>query len=408
MGADGSTSSGSGPEPAQVARSGARPKLIAIAGRTFVLALALVAGVWLLDRIWPAVMALVIALVLFGTFNPLVRYLERHRWRRGWGTAAVCFALLLVISGLALATMPALWHQVTELIRNLPRLQSKVASLAARYSLTKELAGGVKNLDLASVASGAALQAFAFSSQAATTIGYAVTSLVLAIYFLVNPALPRDVVFALTPRRHHVRLARILRELEIIVGGYVRGQMITSAAIFAFTVALLFVLRVPNGLALAAFAALADVIPFVGGLLAITPAALAAITRGPWTVVAVVGGIALYQELESRLIVPRVYGRVLRLSPPAVILALLVGGELMGILGALLALPVAASIRMIIHELRVELPGESPEVSGRRRAEDIQLEQEYQQRAAGAPLEKAAEVAVALADATRDRQTSPA
>jgi hypothetical protein len=68
----------------------------------------------------------------------------------------------------------------------------------------------------------------------------------------------------------------------------------------------------------------------------------------------------LYQEFESRILVPRVYGRVLRLAPAIVLVALLVGGTLAGILGALLALPIAAGVQMLIHELRVDLPGGVP------------------------------------------------
>ena len=74
----------------------------------------------------------------------------------------------------------------------------------------------------------------------------------------------------------------------------------------------------------------------------------------------VAGAMFLYQEFESRILVPRVYGRMLRLSPAIVLVALLVGGTLLGILGALLALPVAAGLQMIVRELRVELPGEGP------------------------------------------------
>jgi hypothetical protein len=72
----------------------------------------------------------------------------------------------------------------------------------------------------------------------------------------------------------------------------------------------------------------------------------------------VLGLMVLYQEFESRILVPRVYGRVLRLPPAVVLVALLVGGTLAGILGALLALPIAAGLQMVIKELRVELPGE--------------------------------------------------
>ena len=378
------------------------PRTVAVAGKTFALAVGIVAGVWILEKIWPIVMALVVGLVLFGTFHPLIRYLETKGWGRAWATGALCVVTVAVATGLGLVILPALWEQVGGLIKNLPKLQERAADLAGGLPLTHAFAPQIRHLKLGSLASGsAATQVFEVSTRMLTWVGYGATALVLAIYFLVEPGHIETVAFSLTPRRHHLRLARVLRESEIIVGGYVRGQLITSAAIFVFALALLSILRVPNALSLAAFAGLTDVLPFVGGLLATTPAALAAISKGPWVVGAVVVAMAVYQEIESRLIVPRVYGRVLRLSPPAVILALLVGGELMGIMGALLALPAAASIRMLITELRVELPGDAQKAQ-ELRAKDSVVERTLELRAAGEPVEAAAEIAHQLAEQTAE------
>jgi predicted PurR-regulated permease PerM len=389
--------------------SNERPRLVAIAARSFALGLGVVAGIWLLAKVWPTLLALVVSLVLFGTFNPLVKALVRRGWRRGWATGAVVMSVLLVATGLALATMPSLWGQVVDLARQLPALQAEVAGYAQRIPLTRDLAPSIRQIKLGGLVSGAmAGQVIQVSSRVLTGIGYAATALVLAIYFLANPSHPQHVVFALTPRRHHVRLARVLRELQVIVGGYVRGQLVTSAAIFVFALVLLSVLRVPNALALAAFAGLTDVLPFVGGLLATTPAALSAIQRGPWVVFTVVGAMAVYQEIESRLIVPRVYGRVLRLSPPAVILSLLIGGELMGIMGALLALPFAASIRMLIAELRVHLPGERAEPVRTATARDSEDEELYAERAAAATIAESATIAGEIVDEKREGEPPPA
>jgi predicted PurR-regulated permease PerM len=386
------------PEPGEE-RGPKAVRIFAISGRTFALAAAIVGGVWLLERIWPILMALVVGLVLFGTFHPVIRYLEGKGWGRGGATAALCAASLLLLTGLALLILPSLWAQVSSLFRDLPKLQANAAALAARFPMTKSFAPQISHLKLGSLATGSLGQVVDLSSRMLAGLGYAVTALVLAIYFLIEPAHIQTVAFSLTPRNHHVRLARILQQTEVIVGGYVRGQLITSAAMFVFALALLSALRVPNALALAAFAAITDVLPFVGGLLATTPAALAAVVKGPWVVLAVVVAMGFYQEVESRLIVPRVYGRVLRLSPPAVIVALLIGGELMGILGALLALPVAATIVMLITELRVELPGEAKQVDDLRALDEV-VEREFELRTAGEPVEAAAEVAHRLAEQT--------
>jgi predicted PurR-regulated permease PerM len=162
------------------------------------------------------------------------------------------------------------------------------------------------------------------------------------------------------PRHHHIKLAKILLELKVIVGGYMRGQLITSLSIGLFVFALLTALGAANALPIALFAALTDILPFVGGYVASTPVVIAVSPHGTSVTLIVVGVMLLYQEFESRILVPRVYGRVLRLPPAVVLVALLVGGTLGGVLGALLALPITAGIRMLIHELRFDLPGDMP------------------------------------------------
>ena len=147
--------------------------------------------------------------------------------------------------------------------------------------------------------------------------------------------------------------------LEAIVGGYIRGQVVTSVLIAIFTFVLLTVLGVPNALALAAFAGFTDVIPFVGGVLATAPAALASLSRGTGLTIAVLVLMVAYQEFESRFLIPRIYGKTLKLPSAGVLVALLVGGRLGGVFGALFALPIAAAIVSIVKELRVELPGDA-------------------------------------------------
>lgn len=388
------------PSPPATGDDASRPRFsVAIAGRTLAAAAAIVAGVWVLERIWPVVVALIVGLVLFGTCQPLVRHLEKRGWRRSWATLALCAAILLAGVGLGVMILPPLWTQVTSLVRDLPKFQERAAALAERFAATQSFGPEIRHLKIGTLAGRALTEVYDVSSRVLAWFGYTVTALVLAVYFLIDPEHVQTIAFSLTPRRHHLRLARVLREAESIVGGYVRGQLITSAAIFVFALGLFSLLRIPNALSLAAFACLADVVPFIGGLLAILPAALAAIDRGPWTVVAVVASMAVYQEIESRVIVPRVYGRVLRLSSPAVILSLLIGGELMGIVGALLAIPAAATIRMLITELRVELPGDDHEARVLR-AKDSVAEHELEVRAAGEPVEEAAAIARAIAEET--------
>jgi hypothetical protein len=184
--------------------------------------------------------------------------------------------------------------------------------------------------------------------------------------------------------------------LETIVGGYLRGQVITSVCMAAFTFVLLLASGIPNPLAIAIFAGAADVLPYLGAFLSVGAVAAAA-TSGPVILVIVTGLMLLYEEFESRFILPKVYGRELRLPAPVILLSLLTGGVLMGVIGALLALPLAAAGLMLIEELRVELPGQQAQ------AEDLELkerdhlnEEEYVRRAEGLSAEMASQIAVEI------------
>jgi predicted PurR-regulated permease PerM len=175
-------------------------------------------------------------------------------------------------------------------------------------------------------------------------------------------------------------------------------------AVFVF--ALLTVCRVPNAIALATFAGLADVLPYIGVFLSVGPAVLAALAVGPAIAVAVLVAMVTYEEFESRFLVPRIYGHALRLPSSIVLLALLAGGTLLGIVGAFLALPVAAGLRMLVEELRVALPGE--QIDDRKlRARDDRAEREYEQRTEGVPAQQAAAIAVEIAVERRDEDGGP-
>src|SRR5204862_3751327 len=120
-------------------------------------------------------------------------------------------------------------------------------------------------------------------------------------------------LFAVVPRSHHIRLSRVMMNLETIVGAYIRGQMITSVLMALFTFALLTACRVENALALAVLAGVADVLAYIGAFVSVGSAVVAALSRGPAVAGVVLLLMLAYEEFESRVLVPRVYGRALRL-----------------------------------------------------------------------------------------------
>jgi len=332
---------------------------IEIAPKTIFLLLGVAAGVWMLGQLTAVLAVITVGLVLVGTFDPLVAWLERRGLRRGGSLVIVFVIAAVVLAGVVLLMVPPLVAQFIHLLEDLPKMRTRVIASLREYSWAKSMIKAIQDLPLDTLGARAGSAALGYSTKLFEFIAYGLSTLFFAIYLLADPMRSKGLIYAVTPRHHHVKLAKILLELKVIVGGYMRGQLITSLSISAFVFVLLTVLGAENALAIALFAGLTDIIPFVGGYIASTPVVIAVTPQGTTTTLIVLGIMVVYQEFESRILVPRVYGRVLRLPPAVVLIALLVGGTLAGILGALLALPIAAGLQMVARELRVELPGES-------------------------------------------------
>jgi len=372
-----------------------------IAPRSIAWILATIVGVWLFLQLRAIALLLVVALVFAGTFNPLVEWMERRGLKRVYALTLLFVALLLVTSLLLFLTVPPLIEQLAQIVRDAPRHREQLIALLQQRDFTAPLARAVQNAGLEQAFARIESDLVGYSPRAVVALGWAVTTLFLSFYLLADGKRTQGALYAIVPRDYHMRLARILQNLEAIVGGYMRGQLITSAAIGVFTFLLLVIFKVPNALSIALFAALVDVIPFIGGLLATVPAVLSALSRGLPVGIVVLVILFVYQELENRILVPRVYGQVLRLSPTMVVLALLAGGILHGVIGALLALPIAAGLQMMLQELRVEMPGDDSD-DRLAHARDAKTEATYERMSAGATAPEAGQIARNLAHVLRD------
>jgi predicted PurR-regulated permease PerM len=369
---------------------------IEISPRTLLLILLAIAAVWLVIQLWTVFVVLLVALVLVGTFDPLVGWLERRGLKRGRALALIFLVVAVSLAAILLVTIPPLVAQLQHIVEDAPSERRKVISFLNQYRWASPFVKAIRAVPLDDLVVRAGNVLLGYSGEILTAIGYAVTTVFLALYLLADPGRAQALVYMMVPRHHHVKLASILLKLKQIVGGYMRGQVITSIAITIFTFSLLSAFKVEDALAIAMFAGLTDVIPFIGGYVASAPAILAVSGQGAPSMLIVTAAMFLYQEFESRILVPRVYGRVLRLSPALVLVALLVGGTLLGILGALLALPVAAGLQMIVRELRVELPGES-HIADAVRQRDDKAEAIYEKLSANEPVEHAVQIAGQLA-----------
>ena len=372
-----------------------------ISPRSIAWILATIVGVWLFLQLRAIVLLVVVALVFAGTFNPLVEWMERRGIKRLYALTLLFFALLLATSLLIFLTVPPLLEQLAQIVRDAPHQREQLIALLQQRDFTAPLARALQHAGMEQTFTHIENSLVGYTPEILTALGWAVTTLFLAFYLLADGKRMQGTVYAIVPRHYHMRLARILQNLEAIVGGYMRGQLITSVAVGVFTYLLLVICGVPNALSLALFAAVVDVIPFIGALLATAPAVLVALSQGLPTGLVVLVALFIYQEFESRVLIPKVYGRSLRLAPATVVLALLAGGVLLGVMGALLALPIAAGLQMMVSELRVDLPGDD---SADRVADarDARTEATYERMSAGATAPEAGRIAKNLAHEIRN------
>lgn len=364
--------------------------------RSIISVIALAAGLWLIVQVWPILLLVIVALVLAGTVSSLVTWLERHHVARAVALGLVLLALVGAVAGLGALVIPALVTQVAGLVTTAPAIQLRLAAYLASVPGLAGTATAVHDASVEGVLAPLSGYALLLASAAAQVVILSLTSVVLAFYLLADQERVKGFAFALLPRRFHLRAARILVDMETVVGGYVRGQALTSLLMGLVVYATLWVAGTPNAVAIAVFAALADLVPFVGALLILAPAVLATLPLGLVPAAAVAGVILVYLQVESNLLIPRIYGQTLRLSPFAVVVALLIGGQLLGIVGALLALPLAAGLRVVIEQLRIELPGEHSGEAAQR-VQDARAEAHYALQTAGVSALDAAELATSMA-----------
>ena len=367
--------------------------------KSLLIVLSLLGALWLVVHALPVLLVLVAALMLVGALNPAVAWLERRKTPRFAAISIVFGAGVLIAVGLAMITVPTVIAQVRDLVEHEAEIRAKIADYVEQWPAMGTLAAGIRDVRYAELFKTSQGMLLTAGKVGIGIIAYSFAAIFLAFYIMIDHDRLRGALFAVVPRSHHIRLSRILLNLGAIVGGYIRGQLLTCVLMGVFILVLLFACGVPNALAIAAFGGLMDLLPYIGIFLTMGPAVLAAWGQGPVVAGIVFALMLVYEELESRVLVPVVYGRALRLPSSVVLFSLILGTTLAGIAGALLALPLAAAVLMLVEELRVELPGEAilPEDVAQQRA-DYRVEKEYERRAENLPAEEASAVAVEISE----------
>lgn len=297
----------------------------------------------------------VVAVFLAVALDPVVVWLDAHRIRRGVAAPLIALGLAAVLVGFLYVGGQSLVEQGQMLGGRIAELEQAVADRIPQplLSMLPTSADGGFQIGTYMAAVGQALVNGLLSLAVA---------LILTIYLLLDGRRTYAWLVAFAPHHQRARVHATGLEARKAILAYVRGNVITSifAAVFVFVS--LEALHVPATLLLALLAGICDFLPVLGFILSATPAVLLALTRSTLVAVVVLGLFIAYHTAENYYIGPKVYGRELRLSSLAVIAAFIVGAELAGVVGALIALPLAAIYPAVESQwLADQLPEEAVE-----------------------------------------------
>jgi len=320
---------------------------IAIPSATIIKVFAALIIAYALYVLWPLVSLVFLALFLAVTLDSFVDRLCAMGMKR-WLSLWVVIGGMGIALGVGLALLvPAMINQVACFSQHIPQMRED--------ALNQLPTDGWIRLNIEHLldnASWAETQAWFGSFMSAGGIALGGLSqillvLVIALYLLIDGGKSYEWLLAFFSPFQRRKLRNTSKEISKVIFGYVSGQVITSVLVMIFTFSVLSVLRVPGALTLAILAGVLDILPILGFIISTVPAVLLALTVTPKTAASVLTLYLLFHVFENYFIVPKVYGKSLRMSTLTVLLGLLAGTLLAGIPGALAALPVIASYAAI-------------------------------------------------------------
>ncbi len=314
--------------------------------RGIIVAVLAVVAVLMLVELWPIIVIVVTSFIFMAALLPYVEWLVARGVPRVGAVALIMLSILVVIVGLAALVVPAMIDEFTDLRDNLPEDARDMEDFLDDFGIHVNLEDRARDVDWGRVISGET--AIDYGQQALSVVFTLITIFVLTSYLLADTPRMSRFVYQFVPPGREPEMDRWLGALRAVVGGYIRGQLITTACIAVFTFTVLTAAGVPNAIAFAILAGFVDIIPIVGAVIAVVMPTLAAFQESPEQALIVVVALLLYQQFEDRVLAPRVYGSTLNLPPVIVLVAVLVGGQLFGIPGVLLALPAAAVARVAL------------------------------------------------------------
>jgi predicted PurR-regulated permease PerM len=321
-------------------------------------------GLLLVYEVRRVIVWIVIAAFFATALHPLVSWLERRvRWVKRWlATLVVYVVVFAVLAGLVALFVVPLVREGTQLAAQLPDMirdaragRGPVGGLLQRFHVVNWVQDHSSQIQ--SYVSGLGGSTLSFVKGAATTIAGIVTIFVLSYLMVLEAPRLIDAFLALFSAERAERIRRVGGDCARTITGYITGNLLISVICGLLTYVVLLILGVPFAGLIALFVAIADLIPLVGATLGAIVAVLGGFTHSITAGIVVLVFFVLYQQLENHLLQPVILARTVQLNPLVVLVSILIGVELAGILGALLAIPVAGMVQIIARDVWDERSG---------------------------------------------------
>ena len=319
-------------------------------------------GLLLLWTIQDVVFLLFLAILLATAIEPQVNRLRRGPFGRGSGALVVYTAIVVIIALPTVIFAQSLFAQIDRSVATIPEVVANLRPFAEQLRPQALSNSAVQAVDRFAVAVESPAPAepesvVELGTSAVIHVLEAITVVFLSFYWLVERATIKRAVLRLVPPQRAKNVNAVWLEVEEKLGGWVRGQLLVMAVMGVMAGVGFYVIGLPNPLLLAILAALGELIPLIGPLLGFAPAVIVALIVDPPLALVVIVYALIIQQIEGNILVPRIMGHTVGVSPLTVVLGILIGSILYGLPGAFLAIPVAGAIQVIVtHALGMEGP----------------------------------------------------
>lgn len=318
------------------------PRKIDISHRTIVFIALFALSVWLLYLIRDLLLLLFVALIFTSALSPAVNFFVRLKLPKAVGILITYILVFSVVGGILAGILPPLVEQTGRLITTLPAL------LAEKFNLTN-FDKTIFQSEIAALSKGV----YGFALDLFSNLLTIVFLIVLTFYLLLEKENLQSRAASLVIG-YQERLERLFVAIEDKLGAWLRGQLLLSVIIGVLVYIGLTILGIPYALPLALFAGILEVVPVIGPIISALPAIGLAIIISPVLAGGVTAMYFVIQQLENHVIVPQVMKRAVGLNPLVVILAIAVGGRLLGLAGGILAVPITVVVQIIVADLLKE------------------------------------------------------